>query len=99
MKRNSLVVVISLALCLMASAATFTVTNILDSGVGSLRAAITAANTTPGANRIEFAITPFDGTVKTIAPSNALPVITNSVVIDGYTQMGSSSNTLAIGDN
>src|SRR5437899_948378 len=34
---------------------TFTVTNLADSGPGSLRAAIMAANTTPGADVIKFA--------------------------------------------
>ncbi|HVS39628.1 MAG TPA: hypothetical protein VMS17_28990 [Gemmataceae bacterium] len=34
---------------------TFTVTNLADSGPGSLRAAITAANAHPGADAIDFA--------------------------------------------
>src|SRR5437016_2507198 len=34
---------------------TFTVTNLADSGPGSLRAAIMAANTNPGADDIKFA--------------------------------------------
>ena len=46
-------------------AATFTVTNTNDSGSGSLRAAITAANGTPAADIITFAL-PGSG-VKTIA--------------------------------
>src|SRR5262245_1872686 len=36
---------------------TFTVTNLSDSGPGSLRAAITAANASPGADKIKFAVT------------------------------------------
>jgi hypothetical protein len=35
---------------------TFTVTNIADSGAGSLRAAIESANSNPGDDRIEFNI-------------------------------------------
>src|SRR5437870_4605068 len=34
---------------------TFTVTNLADSGTGSLRAAITAANANPGPDTIQFA--------------------------------------------
>jgi parallel beta-helix repeat protein len=73
------------------------VININDSGPGSLRDAITFANTC-GSN-VVFAIPPFDGTVKTITPSSPLPAITNSFVIDGYTQPGASPNTLTDGDN
>src|SRR3989442_1300287 len=53
-------VVLGLALCLLvvgtaAAGQTFTVMNLLDSGPGSLRAAIDAANTAPGADVIKFA--------------------------------------------
>jgi CSLREA domain-containing protein len=37
--------------------------------------------------------------VKIISPATFLPVITESVVIDGYTEPGASANTLAAGDN
>ena len=37
--------------------------------------------------------------VRTIIPLTVLPTITDPVVIDGYTQPGSSANTMAIGDN
>lgn len=40
----------------VASAATFTVTNTNDSGAGSLRAALAAANAAAGADTIAFAI-------------------------------------------
>ncbi|MGH9418677.1 MAG: 3-dehydroshikimate dehydratase, partial [Thermoanaerobaculia bacterium] len=40
----------------LAPADTFTVTNATDSGAGSLRAAITSANATPGEDVIHFAI-------------------------------------------
>src|SRR5262249_36385284 len=36
---------------------TFTVLNLLDSGAGSLRAAVAAANANPGADTIDFAVT------------------------------------------
>lgn len=63
----------------------------------TLRAAIEEANATTGADTINFNI---GGTgVKTISPASFLPVITESVVIDGYTEPGASANTLATGDN
>jgi hypothetical protein len=37
--------------------------------------------------------------VATIQPHSALPALTNSVIVDGYTQPGSSANTQAVGDN
>jgi hypothetical protein len=46
---------------------------------------------------IDFAI-PGSG-VQTILPLSQLPIVTHQVVIDGYTQPGSSPNTLAVGDN
>jgi CSLREA domain-containing protein len=79
----------------------FSVTNTNDSGAGSLRQAILDANAMPNsANRpdeIHFSIRS-EG-VQTITPASALPAITDPVVIDGYTQPGASSNTLATGDN
>jgi len=83
-----------LALVLVASTAsanTYTVTSTADSGAGSLRQAILDANANPGADTIAFAIV---GTgPHTIAPTSALPIVTGSVTIDGYTQSGSSANT------
>ena len=79
------------------SAAIFTVTNVNDNGPGSLRQAILDANVSPGADTINFNI-PGTG-VQTIALTNALPDITNTVVINGYSQPGSSANTLTNGDN
>jgi hypothetical protein len=35
----------------------------------------------------------------TIAPNPDVPTITKTVIIDGYSQPGSSANTLAVGDN
>jgi hypothetical protein len=68
----------------------FTVTNTNDTGTGSLRQAITDANSM-GGGTITFNI-PGTG-VHTISPLTVLPTITQSVVIDGYTESGSSANT------
>jgi CSLREA domain-containing protein len=78
----------------------FLVTNSNDSGTGSLRQAILDANAVPngvGPDRIHFNI-PGAG-VHTIAPGSALPAVTDSVVIDGYTQPGANPNTLAVGND
>jgi len=87
------------------TATTFTVTTATDLGDGvcdsqcTLREAINTSNNTPGpgANSIKFNI-PGSG-VQTITPVSVLPPITRPAVIDGYTQPGSSPNTLATGDN
>jgi hypothetical protein len=82
-----------------APASTLTVTTTADSGAGSLRQAILDANSDTSTNDvvIEFNI-PGTG-VQTIAPLSVLPTITRSLTIDGYTQPGSSPNTLADADN
>src|SRR5437764_4682545 len=68
----------------------FTVTNTNDSGTGSLRQAILDANSM-GGGTINFNIP--GGGVHTISPLTVLPSITQAVIIDGYTQPGSSQNT------
>ena len=78
---------------------TFVVTNTNDSGPGSLRQAILYANLAMSApaDTIQFAIPgigPF-----LIQPVTPLPAITHATKIDGYSQPGSSPNTLAQGDN
>jgi len=75
-----------------ASGATFTVINTNDVGAGSLRQAITDANVTPS-NTVAFNIP--GGIVRDIYLFTALPVITNAMTIDGFTQPGSTSNTIA----
>ena len=80
-----------------AQAAFFTVTNTNDGGAGSFRQAILDANASPGADGINFAI-PGPG-VHTILALNALPAITESVLIDGYSQPGSAWNSDPIGHN
>jgi hypothetical protein len=66
---------------------TFTVTNTADSGAGSLRQAILDANANPGADTITFAIGA-PGSQQTIQPTAALPIITDPVTIDGWSQGG-----------
>ena len=66
-------------------AATFVVTNVNDSGPGSLRQAILDANANPGADTINFNIS---GPSLKIQPLLGLPDITDPVVIDGSTQPG-----------
>ncbi len=76
---------------------TIVVSSTADSGAGSLRDAINLSNTMPGADEIHFNIA--GPGVKTIAPLSALPTITDSVIINGYTQPGASVNTLTVGNN
>lgn len=78
-------------------AATFQVTHTGDGGVGSLRQAMLDANATPGPDSIHFAI-PGAGP-HTIQPGSALPGITDTLTIDGYTQPGAGANTAATGSN
>ncbi|HVO75781.1 MAG TPA: right-handed parallel beta-helix repeat-containing protein [Ignavibacteriaceae bacterium] len=68
-----------------------TVLNINNSGPGSYRQAILDANDTPGRDTIVFKI-PGTG-LHEIKPLSPLPCITDSIVIDGYTQPGSYPNT------
>ena len=82
---------ISLVFASQAQAATFSVTNTNDSGGGSLRQAILDANTTPGADKIWFEI-PGVGP-HTITPLTPLPLLTDQVHIDGYSQPGSAYAT------
>ncbi|HKG59419.1 MAG TPA: Calx-beta domain-containing protein [Pyrinomonadaceae bacterium] len=70
-----------------APATTFVVTNVNDSGPGSLRQAILDANANPGSDVINFNIT---GPSLRIQPLLRLPDITDPVVIDGATQPGFS---------
>jgi CSLREA domain-containing protein len=63
----------------------------------TLRAAISEANYTTGADAINFAILGSD--VKTIAPETALPTVTEAVTINGYTQPGARPNARAVGND
>ncbi|WNM63854.1 DUF4347 domain-containing protein [Candidatus Nitrospira neomarina] len=69
-------------------------------GFISLREAIIATNNTGNdgaADQINFNIA--GAGPHTISPSSALTTLTDVVVIDGYTQAGSSANTLATGND
>lgn len=79
------------------AAATFPVTSTADDGAGSLRQAIVSANESPGTDIIAFAI-PGSG-VHEIFVLTSLPGLREAVVVDGYTQPGSSPNTAALGSN
>ena len=72
-------------------AVTYTVTNVNDSGAGSLRQAILDANANVGTDSITFNIA--GAGVHTIQPASALPDITDPVIIDGYTEPGAAENT------
>ena len=76
-----------------ATVQTFIVTNTNNSGTGSLRQAITDANVNANPNLITFAITPLDGSVKTINLTSPLPTIINPLGIDGLTQNGANCDT------
>jgi hypothetical protein len=66
-----------------AQAATFTVNDVGNSGGGTLRSAIIAANNTAAKDTIKF---DFAGSsVRTITPTTPLPVISEPVKINGYT--------------
>jgi hypothetical protein len=69
----------------------YVVTNTNENGPGSLRQAILNANAHAGLDTITFRI----GTgTKTIAPTSALPVITDLVFLDGTTQPGFAGTPL-----
>lgn len=80
-----------------AGAATFTITNTLNAGAGSLRQAILDANAAAGMDTIAFAI-PGAGP-HSIGITANLPTISGPVTIDGYTQPGAGPNTAPIGTN
>jgi T5SS/PEP-CTERM-associated repeat protein len=81
-----------------ARGATNLVTNTSDSGAGSLRQAISNANFTVNVpDVIQFNIA--GAGPHTISPVTPLPIVTDPVTIDGYSQPGASTNTLAQGDN
>ncbi len=87
-----------------ALAATIAVTTTADSGAGSLRQAVMDSNASVGVlDTIAFNITGAGCSgvpaVCTIKPTSALPNVTDPVIIDGYTQPGSSPNTLEVGDD
>ena len=96
MKSGAFLFFLGLAISI-AQANIFVVTNTNDAGAGSLRQAILNANGNGGLDTIQFNIA--GSGVKTITPASTLPEIADPVTIDGYTQPGSSANTLEDGDN
>ena len=87
--------------------AIFLVTTTVDDNNGatngvSLREAILSANASAEADTINFAIPTSDPNrnpttgVCTISPTTPLPGIIDTVTIDGYSQLGSSKNTLEL---
>lgn len=87
-----------LLLCVKVKSATFVVTNTNDSGAGSLRQAITDANTNPGNDKIIFNLGA--GGPFTINLLSALPSLTDNsgVEIDGWDNSGNNGtpNTMQI---
>lgn len=73
------------------------VTNVNDSGTGSLRQQLTNANNNAGPDAIIFNIS--GAGPHTISPATALPSNTGPLVIDGYTETGARPNTAAVGSN
>jgi hypothetical protein len=79
------------ALRLPTAGADFSVVTTNDSGPGSLREALLAANQSPGSDRILFDV-PGDG-LKVIRVTSQLPMIDDSVEINGFSQPGSRPNS------
>lgn len=75
-------------------AVTFLVTTTADSGAGSLRQAIFDANSSAGADTIEFNITGSAPYIINVA--SALPDITDPVTIDGATQPGYAGTPIVV---
>jgi CSLREA domain-containing protein len=76
--------------------------NVLPGPECTLRAAIEEANANDNNATVVDAINFNIGgssVVKTISPMTGLPILTEPVTIDGYTQSGASENTLAVGNN
>jgi parallel beta-helix repeat protein len=79
--------------CLNATAATFAVSNTMDAGTGSLREALTFAQTCAGGpHTVTFAIG--GAGPHTIQPLSQLPALTcTDVLVNGYSQPGSAANS------
>lgn len=101
MKLTSVFLTLCIALLLQDTgrAGTFTVTSASDSGPGTLRQAILDANAQAGPDTIAFDLPDNGYDDFTIFVTTQLPDITDPVLIDGYTQPGSSPNTMTVGNN
>ncbi|MFN3404697.1 MAG: hypothetical protein ACK40G_11415, partial [Cytophagaceae bacterium] len=82
--------------CVQLLAPSLVVTTTADSGPGSLREAISLANSTPGRDTVTFNIT--GAGPHTINLTSALPGLTDNdgVVIDGFSQSGALPNTIPV---
>ena len=80
-----------------AHATTFTVINTNSSGPGSFSQAISSANAATGPDEIVFQI-PGAGPHR-INVATPLPIVTGPTIINGFSQPGSSPNTLTTGNN
>ncbi len=79
---------------------TYSVTTTADAGPGSLRQAIMDANATAVGPTVTIAFAIPGAGPHVIAPLTQLPAIERgALVIDGYSQPGTSPNTLALGQN
>lgn len=87
-----LVALLLLTCSLPVFATTFPVTTNADTGPGSLRDAITSANTNPGADIITFNLPVGQFT---LSPASGYPVILDALTIDGYSQPGSAQSSIA----
>ena len=81
-----------------ARAENYTVINTSTSGPGSLTQAIQDSNARSGQDTIVFNI-PGSGVHLIDLSQGSLPEITDSLIIDGYTQPGAHPNTLSIGND
>lgn len=83
---KNLLIAACLSLCTSLGAATFNVTNLNDSGAGSLRQAVTDAEAAAGADNIIFNAT-LNGTISLLT---ALPDITQDLTLEGPTAANST---------
>lgn len=81
-----------------ARADTYAVTNTNTSGPGSLAQAILDSNARTGQDTIVFQI-PGSGVHLIDLSQSSLSEITDSVILDGYTQPGAHPNTLSVGND
>jgi hypothetical protein len=77
---------------------TYAVTNTEASGAGSLAQAILDSNARTGQDTVLFNI-PGSGVHLIDLSKTPLPDITDSLILDGYTQPGAHPNTLSVGNN
>jgi hypothetical protein len=100
-RRTALVAAIALFLWGAVSATradTYTVTNTNASGAGSLAQAILDSNARTGQDTVVFNISG-SGVQLIDLSKTSLPNITDTLILDGYTQPGAHPNTLSVGNN